>query len=92
MKNLTANTVWNRTSFIATQIADIVFDGTMEDCSFENCAFTRVTFRNSTLINTFFKNKSLKRVRFTDCQADRMTYEFLKNGNADLTGITLLTL
>lgn len=96
-KNTLANAVWNRTSFIATSISDIVFDGTLEDCSFENCGFTRVTFQNSTLINTFFKNntfvkkKSLKGIRFIDCQADRMTYEFLKNGKADLTGITLLT-
>ena len=91
VKNTIANAVWNRTSFNAMQIADIVFDGTLEDCYFENCEFTRVTFQNSTLINTFFKNKSLKRIRFIDCQADRMTYEFLKNGKADLTGITLLT-
>jgi len=91
VKNTIANAVWNRTSFIATQIADIVFDGTLEDCYFENCAFTRVTFQNSTLINTFFKNKSLKRIRFINCQADRMTYAFLKNGKANLTGITLLT-
>jgi len=90
VKNTIANAVWNRTTFIATQIADIVFDGTLEDCHFENCAFTRVTFQNSTIINTFFKNKSLKHIRFIDCQADRMTYAFLKNGKADLTGITLL--
>jgi uncharacterized protein YjbI with pentapeptide repeats len=90
-KNTIANAVLNRTSFIDTQIADIVFAGTLEDCYFENCVFTRVTFQNATLINTFFKNKSLKRIRFIDCQADRMTYEFLKNGKADLTGITLLT-
>ena len=90
-KNTIANAVWNRTSFIDTQIADLVFTGTLEDCYFENCAFTRVTFQNTTLINTFFKNnKNLKRIRFIDCQADRMTYEFLKQGNADLTGITLL--
>ena len=89
-KNTIANAVWNRTSFIDTQIADIVFAGTLEDCYFENCVFTRVTFQNSTLINTFFKNKSLKRIRFIDCHADRMTYEFLKNGKADLTGIKLL--
>ncbi len=90
-KNTIANAVWNRTSFIDTQIADIVFTGRFEDCYFENCAFTRLTFQNATLINTFFKNKSLRRIRFIDCQADRMTYEFLKNGKADLTGITLLT-
>ena len=90
-KNTIANAVWNRTSFIDTQITDIVFDGTLDDCYFENCAFTRVTFQNATLINTFFRNKSLKRIRFLECQADRMTYEFLKNGKANLTGITLLT-
>jgi len=90
-KNTIANAVWNRTSFIDTHIADIVYTDRLDDCYFENCAFTRVTFRNATLINTFFKNKSLKHIRFIDCQADRMTYEFLKNGKADLTGITLLT-
>ncbi|MBW8326590.1 MAG: pentapeptide repeat-containing protein [Prolixibacteraceae bacterium] len=90
-KNTSADAVWNRTSFIDTQIADIVFAGALEDCYFENCAFKRVTFRNATLTNTFFKNKSLKGIRFIDCQADRLTYEFLKNGKADLTGITLLT-
>ncbi|MFA5973493.1 MAG: pentapeptide repeat-containing protein [Lentimicrobiaceae bacterium] len=91
-KNTITKAVWNRTSFIDSQIADIVFTGTLEDCYFKNCAFTRVTFRNATLVNTFFKNnKNLKRIRFTDCKTDRITYEFLKQGNADLTGITLLT-
>jgi uncharacterized protein YjbI with pentapeptide repeats len=90
-KGTFVNAVWNRTSFIDTYIADIVFEGTLEDCSFENCSFKRVTFQNATLLNTFFKNNSLKRIRFIDCQADRMTYEFLKSGKADLSGITLLT-
>jgi transcriptional regulator with XRE-family HTH domain len=85
------NAVWNRTSFNSMQITEIVFDGILEDCSFENCVFTSVTFQNSTLINTFFKNKSLKRIRFIECKADKLTYAFLKNGKADLTGITLLT-
>jgi uncharacterized protein YjbI with pentapeptide repeats len=89
--NPMADAVWDRTSFRAMQIADIVFDGTFKDCYFENCAFTRVTFQNSTLNTTFFKNKSLKRIRFIDCHADRMTYAFLKNGKADLNGITLVT-
>ncbi len=87
--NQIANAVWNRTSFNAMQIVDTVFNGTVENCSFENCSFKKVTFQNSKLINTFFKNRSLKGIRFIDCQADRMTYEFLKNGKADLTGITL---
>ncbi|MCK9209002.1 MAG: pentapeptide repeat-containing protein [Salinivirgaceae bacterium] len=91
-KNTIEKAVWNRTSFIDSKIADIVFTGTLEDCYFEDCAFTRVTFQNATFINTFFKNnKKLKRIRFIDCKTDRMTYEFLKQGNADLTGITLLT-
>jgi transcriptional regulator with XRE-family HTH domain len=89
--NPIANAVWNRTSFIGMQIVDIVFDGIVEDCSFENCVFKKVTFQNSTLINTFLKNKSLKGIRFIDCQVDKLTYAFLKNGKADLTGITLIT-
>lgn len=91
-KNTIQNAIWNHTSFIDSQIADLVFTGTLEDCYFENCVFTRVSFKNVTLINTFFKNnKKLKQIRFIDCKADRMTYEFLKQGKADLSGITLLT-
>lgn len=90
-KNTFTNVVWESASFHSSYIANTVFEGTLENCSFENCAFKKVTFQNATLVNTFFKNKSLKQIKFIDCQADRMTYEFLKNGKADLTGITLLT-
>jgi uncharacterized protein YjbI with pentapeptide repeats len=91
-KNTIADSVWKRASFADSQIADIVFIGKLKDCCFENCVFTRVTFRNSTLLNTFFKNnKKLKQIRFFDCQADRITCEFLKQGKADLTGIALMT-
>jgi transcriptional regulator with XRE-family HTH domain len=83
--------VLNSVSFNSTEISDIVFEGTIEDCSFEYCSFSKVTFKNAMLKNTFFKCKTLKRLQFIDCQADRMTYEFLKNGKADLSGITLLT-
>jgi len=91
LKNSMVCAMWNRTAFYATQFADIVFDGTVKDCSFKNCEFTRLTFQNATLTNTFFKCKSLKRIRFIDCKADKMTYAFLKNGKADMTGVTLLT-
>lgn len=88
--NIIEGTVLNSVSFITTDISDVVFEGTMEDCSFEYCSFSKVTFKNARLKNTFFKCKTLKRLQFIDCQSDRMTYEFLKNGKADLTGITLL--
>ncbi|MXV53006.1 helix-turn-helix domain-containing protein [Pedobacter sp. HMF7647] len=91
VKNIMINTVWNRASFNSTHFADLVFDGTIENCHFENCGFSRVTFQNATLINIFFKNNHrLKQVQFIDCKADNLTYAFLKNGKADLTGITLL--
>lgn len=90
-KNTISGATWNQSSFIDTYVADVVFEGQVEDCYFENCSFKRVTFKNVTLKNTFFKNKSLKGIRFIECHADRMTYEFLKNGKADLTGIELIT-
>lgn len=91
-KNTNIDAVWHHSSFIDTQIADMVFTGTMDDCYFENCEFTRVIFKHVTFYTTFFKNnKKLKRIQFIDCKADRMSYEFLKQGNANLSGITLLT-
>lgn len=89
-KNTMTNAVWERTAFSAMELADMVLDGEWKDCSFENCTFSRMTFENATLTNTFFKGNSLKRVKFVDCKADKLTYAFLKNGKADLTGVTLI--
>lgn len=90
-QNTIVNAILNRTSFNNSHIVDLVFTGTLQDCYFENCKFTRVVFQNATLVNTFFKNnRYLKRIKFIDCKADRMTFEFLKQGKADLTGITMI--
>jgi uncharacterized protein YjbI with pentapeptide repeats len=89
-KNLLENVLWNSVSFREMYLADLVIEGLVEDCYFEQCAFKRVTFQNAVLTNTFFKNRSLKQLRFVNCKADRMTYEFLKNGKADLSGVGLI--
>ncbi|MFA7274052.1 MAG: pentapeptide repeat-containing protein [Crocinitomicaceae bacterium] len=89
-KNTVAKAQWKRTFFEGTKIANIVFEGKLEDCHFEKCSFSKVTFQHATLINTFFKYNVLKGVKFVDCQADRLTYELLKSGKADITGLTLL--
>lgn len=89
-KNTLTNVVLVRTTFHDTDLTDVLFESALEDCTFENCAFTRVTFQNATLHNTFFKSQRLKHIRFVDCRADRITYEFLKNGKADVSGIVVL--
>ena len=89
-KNSMTNVRLMRTTFKGTAIADTVFEGIVEDCYFEDCGFSKVTFRNARILNTFFKGPGLKRIQFIDCQADRMTYEFLKSGKADLGGITVV--
>jgi uncharacterized protein YjbI with pentapeptide repeats len=88
--NKVENAVWKFTSFKRCALSNIVFDGRFEDCAFDNSSFSKVTFRNATLVNTFFKCPSLRRVVFIGCVADRMTYEFLKNGKASLEGVSLL--
>jgi uncharacterized protein YjbI with pentapeptide repeats len=88
--NIIEGAVWNAASFIMSDISDVVFEGPVNDCSFEFCSFSKVSFKNARLTNTFFKCRTLKRLKFTDCQADRMTYEFLKNGKADVSGISLI--
>ena len=90
-QNKIENTLWKFTSFKLTHISNIVFNGLMEDCAFDNCSFSKVAFQNAKILNTFFKGKKLKGIQFINSQADRMSYEFLKNGKADVTGLTLLT-
>lgn len=89
-KSIVTDTIWNRTSFIAIRIANVIFEGNIDDCVFERCSFSKVTFQNATLTNTFFKYNVLKRIVFINCRADRMTYELLKHGKADLTEIALI--
>ena len=89
--NIITSVVWKFTSFKNTGISDIVFEGIIEDCHFENCAFYNTKFENATILNTFFKyNRKLKKVQFINCKVDKMTYAFLKNNEANLTGLTLL--
>ncbi|TVR77084.1 MAG: helix-turn-helix domain-containing protein [Saprospirales bacterium] len=83
--------LWKLSLFKNSDISEIIFEGTIENCSFENCSFKRVEFRNATIINSFFKNNiKLNRVKFSDCKVDKLTYAFLKNGNANLHGISLI--
>jgi uncharacterized protein YjbI with pentapeptide repeats len=88
--NKIENTNWQHASFKDTQFTEIVFSGLLEECSFTSCAFSKVIFKNATIKNSFFKYSDLKRVEFIDCFADRLTYEFLKNCKANLTGVALL--
>jgi transcriptional regulator with XRE-family HTH domain len=91
-KNSILNAKLSGTNFIDMAIQDIVFEGTINDSRFENCSFHGVKFQNATLINTFFKNnKKFRRVQFVNCKVDKLTFAFLKNNLADLTGITLIS-
>lgn len=91
-KNTIVNAKLNGANFFEMAIQDIIFEGTLEDNHFENCSFYGVKFQNATLLNTFFKNnKKFKRVQFVNCNVDKLTYAFLKNNLADLTGITLIS-
>lgn len=88
--NTIADAIWKRTSFVNSQLADLNIKGTIEDCAFESCSFTRVVFQDCTILNTFFKHNNLKRVQFINCKVDRLTYEFLKIGKADLSGVEMM--
>lgn len=89
--NSITNAVWKFTKFLKSNFSNMVFSGKFEDCHFEHCAFYRVKFENATLLNTFFKyNDRFKKVQFVNCSVDKITYAFLKNNEANLTGITVL--
>ncbi len=89
--NDVSNVVWKFTKFLKSNISNITFTGTFEDCHFEHCAFYGVKFENATILNTFFKyNERFKKVRFVNCKVDSITFAFLKNNQANLTGITII--
>jgi transcriptional regulator with XRE-family HTH domain len=89
-KNILAGALLKNTAFNNMYLAHLIFENDIDSCYFESCAFKNVQFQNAVLKNTFFKCRNLKGLKFMNCQADRMTYEFLKNGKADLNGLSLI--
>jgi uncharacterized protein YjbI with pentapeptide repeats len=90
--NTVNNVIWRFTKFLNSNLSDLTFSGTIENCHFEHCSFYRVKFVNATILTTFFKyNDRFKKVHFENCKVDSLTYAFLKNNQADLTGVTLIT-
>jgi transcriptional regulator with XRE-family HTH domain len=90
--NAVNDVVWKFTKFLKSNLSDISFTGTFEDCHFERCGFYSVKFENATILNTFFKyNDKFKKVQFINCKVDSITYAFLKNNQANLSGITILS-
>ncbi|GHU87011.1 hypothetical protein FACS1894202_00300 [Clostridia bacterium] len=89
-RDILTGAVLNRTEFKSSALKEIVFEGEMTDCSFIDCKYSKVEFRGVTFRGCFFKNGNPKRITFTDCRADNLTYAFLKSAKADLTNITLI--
>lgn len=90
--NAVNDVVWKFTKFLKANISNITFTGTFEDCHFEHCSFYGVKFENAIILNTFFKyNEKFKKVQFENCKVDSITYAFLKNNQANLTGITIIS-
>lgn len=90
--NIVKDVIWKFTKFFKSNISNLVFTGTIEDCHFEHCSFYGVKFQDATILNTFFKyNDRFKKVQFINCKVDSITYAFLKNNQANLTGITIIS-
>lgn len=91
-KVILKDAVWKFTSFKKSNLSQLIFEGTLENCHFELCTFYGVKFENATILNSFFKyNEKFKKVQFINCQVDSITYAFLKNNQANLEGITLIS-
>jgi len=80
----------NGVSFQFGQLTDMTIDGEIANCSFENCDFARVIFDGAIIRNTFFKNSKLKRVKFLNCKADRLSYAFMKSSKADMSDVEII--
>ena len=90
--NVVNGVICKFTKFIKANMSNMTFTGTFEDCHFEHCSFYGITFENATILNTFFKhNERFKKIQFKNCKVDRITYAFLKNNQANLTGISIIS-
>lgn len=87
--NLTGAILY-KTKFELGQLTEVTFTGELTECSFVNCDMARVVFDGAVLRDCFFKNTKLKRAKFINCKADKLTYAFMKSCKADLSDVTII--
>lgn len=81
---------WEDAVFKASGLSNMEFDSGIAGCQFIGCRFSKITFKGVAFKNCFFKNNTgMKKVKFVDCSADKLTLAFLKSEKADTDGITL---
>ncbi|MCL2140801.1 MAG: pentapeptide repeat-containing protein [Dehalococcoidia bacterium] len=88
--NQLSRAVLNNLVFRLGQFTEVIFSSEITSCSFENNDFSKVEFNGAIIRNSFFKNCKLKRAKFVDCQADKLSYSFMKVCQADLAGVTIV--
>lgn len=89
-KSLFENVNIQHSTFREMYLGDLTIETNIADSVFENCSFHRIVFSKTHFQNTFFKGSNLKKVKFVDCTADRLSYEFLKSAGAKMEGIALM--
>ena len=82
--------VFSGTIFQLGQLTDLHLEGHFTGCAFENCDFARVEFSGAVIRNTFFKNCKLRRAKFSGCQADKLSFAFMKACKADVSDVEIL--
>ncbi len=89
VNNKMEKTILYETEFSGSSFQNMIFSGNIYNCSFINCSFQKTSFQDASFKNTFFKNQKMKKVKFINCTADRLTYSFLVNSKANVEGITI---
>jgi uncharacterized protein YjbI with pentapeptide repeats len=87
-KNTVTNAKFFQTEFNKCDINHTDFGGEITDCMFIYCAVNKTAFTDVTFKNFFIKGCNWKKATFSNCKADKITYEFLRAAKADLTNVT----
>ncbi|MDR7241511.1 pentapeptide repeat-containing protein [Priestia megaterium] len=83
--------IYDNTYFKQCNLTDIVFDEeTFNGTIFEGTSLKKASFRNATLLNVQFRGSDLKKSDFEGAKMDKLTYNFLKSANIDLSKVTMI--
>lgn len=85
------NCNYHRSFFKSSNLTGIDFDGQMfEETIFEMCTLKKASFRNTNLKKVQFRLSDVKKVDFSGAKMDKLTYNFLKAGKADLSDVMII--
>lgn len=82
--------IFNRVNFTSCDLDSVIIDGgTFNQVTFNSCCFDNTKFHHVILNNVQFNDSDVNDIELEGVSVDKITYDFLRDANVNLSKVTL---